>query len=184
MKIRPESGCFNADGVGLIEVLPSELQVLADYSRLLWRSAYEPDLLSAEVSPLLWARSYSQPALEAARAAGEKTLWVLKDNERVGFVAYRLDTESHFMWLSKLYLHSDYWGRGLGAWVLQRVTDVALCARVQRIHLYVFRRNTRAVEAYQRAGFQLERAELTDLGGGVVYDDYVMVKEIQTKDPA
>ena len=95
---------------------------------------------------------------------------------RAGFVAYRWNPESQVLWLSKLYLHPDYWGRGLGAWVLQSVTNAALRARALRIDLYVFRRNVRAVEAYRRAGFRVDREELTDLGGGVVYDDFVMVK--------
>jgi RimJ/RimL family protein N-acetyltransferase len=64
--------------------------------------------------------------------------------------------------------------------VLQSVTRAALDVGAACIELYVFRRNVRAIQAYQRAGFKVAREELTDLGGGVVYDDFVMAKEIKS----
>jgi ribosomal protein S18 acetylase RimI-like enzyme len=174
-------GSFDAAGAGLVEVIASEFSALADYSRLLWRAAYEPHLFPPDVSERLWSRSYSRPALDAAHASGEKTFWVMMEGHRAGFVAYRLERASHQMRLSKIYLHPDYWGRGLGGWVLQSMTDVGLRSGVRYIDLYVFRRNTRAVRAYQRAGFRIAREELTDLGEGVIYDDFVMVKEISSR---
>ena len=181
VKIRPETESFDLAGAGLVEVMTSDFPALAEYSRLLWRAAYEPHLFSSEVSELLWARSYSRPALEAAYARGEKTFWVMLDGDRAGFMAYRLESACRRMRLSKIYLHPDYWGRGLGGWVLESVTNAALDAGAQCIDLYVFRRNTRAIQAYRRAGFRVVREEFTDLGGGVVYDDFIMAKEIESQ---
>ena len=180
MKIRLKKDSPDSCGARLVEVMPSDFSVLAEYSRILWRAAYEPDLFSADISELLWARSYSMAALEAAYAVGEKTFWVMVNGQRAGFVAYRNEKAGPRMRLSKLYLHPSFWGQGLGAWVLQSVTRAALDVGAACIELYVFRRNVRAIQAYQRAGFKVAREELTDLGGGVVYDDFVMAKEIES----
>lgn len=181
VKIRPKMSAFDPVGAELVEVIVPEFPALAEYSRLLWLAAYEPCLFSSDVSERLWARSYSRSALNAAHACGEKMFWIMMDSNRAGFVAYRLESDARQMRLSKIYLHPDYWGRGLGGWVLQSMTDVGLSAGVRTIDLYVFRRNTRAIRAYERAGFSVVREEITDLGEGVIYDDFVMVKELTSQ---
>ncbi len=54
-----------------------------------------------------------------------------------------------------------------------------LCREVgaRTIWLTVNRRNERAIGAYRRAGFREVRAQVTDIGGGYVMDDYVMELE-------
>lgn len=54
------------------------------------------------------------------------------------------------------------------------------CARevgARTIWLTVNRRNERAIGAYRRAGFREVRAQVTDIGGGYVMDDYIMELE-------
>lgn len=178
MTIRPDTESPDFLRGRLIEVSASELPDLADYSWQLWRAAYEPHLFTSEASRLLWSRSYSIEGLEFAMSAGEKIFWVTMGGKRAGFVAYRLNGVNRLMRLSKLYLHPDYWGRGLGGWVLRSVSAAAIGAGAEGMDLFVFRQNLRAIKAYQRAGFSVAREELTDLGGGVIYDDLVMVKEL------
>ena len=48
---------------------------------------------------------------------------------------------------------------------------------LKAIWLTVNRRNERAIGAYRRAGFREVRAQVTDIGGGYVMDDYVMELE-------
>ena len=49
--------------------------------------------------------------------------------------------------------------------------------RRRTIWLTVNRRNERAIGAYRRTGFREVRAQVTDIGGGYVMDDYVMELE-------
>lgn len=179
MKIRPDLKLLDSVGCNLVAVSLSEFPELADYSWVLWKAAYEPHLLASAPSRLMWARSYSQAALEAAFTGGEKTFWIMTDGVRAGFVAYRMETTRRQMRLSKLYLHPDYWGLGLGGRVLEWLSEAAINVGAQCIDLYVFRQNLRAIQAYQRAGFHVAREEITDLGGGVIYDDLVMIKRTQ-----
>ena len=50
-------------------------------------------------------------------------------------------------------------------------------AGARTIWLTVNRRNERAIGAYRRAGFREVRAQVTDIGGGYVMDDYIMELE-------
>lgn len=147
---------------------------LSVYSRLLWRLAYEPDLLSESKAQLLWNRGYATDALHRAKTAGESFFWIEQAGQRAGFLAHRYHAERKLFQLTRLYLHPDYWGRGIGACCLSEVIRRGQEIQANRIEIYVLRTNERAIRAYQRAGFRLDREELTDFGGGVIYDDFVM----------
>jgi ribosomal protein S18 acetylase RimI-like enzyme len=62
--------------------------------------------------------------------------------------------EPEYLWLVKLYLLSDYRGKGLGSALL---THVMQQARVQgkRVRLRVLRVNTGAMRLYERHGFEV-----------------------------
>ena len=151
---------------------------LSIYSRLLWRLAYEPDLLSESKAQLLWNRGYATEALHRAEAVGESFFWIEQAGQQVGFLAHRYHAERKLFQLTRLYLHPDYWGRGIGACCLSEVIRRGQEIQANRIEIYVLRTNERAIRAYLRAGFHLDREELTDFGGGVIYDDSVMALDL------
>jgi diamine N-acetyltransferase len=163
------------DHAVLEDVQEGELQILESFSWLLWQHAYEPQLLAEVESRLLWERSYSLAALKKAISEGERLQWIRLGEARAGFVSLRWASDPKVVRLSKLYLHPNYWGQGLGASTLDAVKATARESGATRLELYVFRKNDRAVKAYERAGFRIERAEFCDLGGGVAYDDYLMI---------
>ena len=162
----------------LVEIESSERSHLESYSECLWQYAYPPSLLDESVSKRLWIRSYSLAALTESAEKGERFYWIHQDRARAGFLSFRFDHESRVLYLSKLYLHPDYWGKGLGHDVLLSVSEIAQDQGADRIQLFVFRKNTRAVRAYLRAGFRVQRAEITEVEKGLVYDDYVMVLDL------
>ena len=61
----------------------------------------------------------------------------------------------------------------------QFLSKVGLCREVgaRTSWLTGYRRNERAIGAYRRTGFREVRAQVTDIGGGYVMDDYVMELE-------
>lgn len=158
----------------LEDLRDGELQDFVRFSWLLWQLAYEPHLLGEIESRLLWERSYSLAALNKAISEGERIQWIRSGNAKAGFTSLRWAPDPKVVRLSKLYLHPSYWGQGLGASTLDALKTIARESGAIRLELYVFRKNDRAINAYQRAGFRVERAEYCDLGGGVAYDDYFM----------
>lgn len=82
------------------------------------------------------------------------------------------------LFLSKVYLLHEARGQGRFRQMLGIPgADCAARSGARTIWLTVNRRNERAIGAYRRAGFREVRAQVTDIGGGYVMDDYVMELE-------
>lgn len=158
----------------LTAAAPSDADALSAMALDIWLRHYYPDILSREAIDHLWRRGYDPDALRREFAAGGVLSWIEAGDNRVGFVGYRPDPHQKRIWLTKLYVLPEFHGRGLGAFALREVVAAARELGAEEICLYVFRRNEKAIRAYRRAGFTIAREELSDAGGGFVYDDYVM----------
>lgn len=98
--------------------------------------------------------------------------------ESVGFISYSFDVASQGVKLSKLYLLPEWHGHGIGNHMLQHVQARAAQLGASEIQLQVNKQNRRAIRAYQRAGFSVCEAVVTDIGGGFVMDDFIMALRI------
>jgi len=58
--------------------------------------------------------------------------------------------------------------------MLQHVRASSAELGASEIRLQVNKQNTRAIRAYERAGFSLLEAVVADIGGGFVMDDFIM----------
>ena len=66
----------------------------------------------------------------------------------IGLAGYRID------WLDGLYVAPDYWGRGIGLALHDRVLDEVDAAGSARCHLWVLEENHRARRFYERLGWR------------------------------
>jgi GNAT superfamily N-acetyltransferase len=166
----------------LIDVPQLELMDFSEYSWCLWQKAYPTAELDAERSRLMWERAYQVDALQSGMERGERFFWIESDSERLGILSVCFQASGAVFYLTKLYLHPDFWGQGLGQRVLAIVEGMAQQEGARRIELYVFRFNLRAIGAYLRAGYRIDRPELTRISHRLVYDDYVMVRDLDLSD--
>ena len=81
------------------------------------------------------------------------------------------------LFLSKVYLLHEVRGQGRFRQMLEYLRGLCREVGARTIWLTVNRRNERAIGAYRRTGFREVRAQVTDIGGGYVMDDYVMELE-------
>ena len=88
--------------------------------------------------------------------AGRTTVAVV-DGAVVGFIS--VSTAEDCSWITQLYLHPDWIGRGIGT----RLLEGALRALPPPIRLYTFQENQRARAFYERRGF--EAVKFTDGSG-------------------
>ena len=77
-----------------------------------------------------------------------------------------------------LYLLPEQQGLGLGQQLLDRVHTLAAQRGVSQVWLQVNKRNARAIRAYERAGYVVERSAVFDIGGGFVMDDFILTRAI------
>jgi len=99
--------------------------------------------------------------------------------EPVGFISYSFDAADFRVKLSKLYLLPQWHGCGTGRHMLQHLQARATQLGAREVRLQVNKQNTRAIRAYQRAGFSVLEAVVTDIGGGFVMDDFIMVLQVR-----
>jgi ribosomal protein S18 acetylase RimI-like enzyme len=96
-----------------------------------------------------------------------------------GFAAHGPTEQRQVFKLHKIYLHPQWQGRGLGSLLLRHCEREAGKAGAERLVLTVNKRNAKALAVYQRNGFVITEAVVTDIGGGFVMDDYVLAKELR-----
>jgi RimJ/RimL family protein N-acetyltransferase len=66
--------------------------------------------------------------------------------------------------------------------MLCRVLAAARTGAAREIELRVNRGNSRAVRAYERAGFRVAESVCQDIGAGFVMDDFVMRRPVTASD--
>lgn len=154
----------------------ADIPALCALARVVWTATY-PGLISQQQIEYMLADRYS-PARLSLQIDNPKHAWrlVYWDDDLVGFAHARLEAES--CKLDKLYVHPDCQRRGIGRTLLDDIKLFAQTHHVTRLNLQVNRGNTAAIAAYQRYGFTICDAQVFDIGGGFVMDDYVMAMPI------
>lgn len=138
--------------------------------------AYFPDIISPAQIDYMLDKYYSPPALTEKRNAGEIFSVIRKDDEDCGYLSYALN-EKNFR-ICKLFLTEPCRGQGLAEIMLAWLVDEAWQHQTVSMDLNVNVRNTRAIRAYQKAGFETVGHETIDIGGGFVMNDYRMLKTL------
>ena len=145
-----------------------------------WPPTYNGIIPAAQI-PYMIERMYSPEAIRAAAAAGTPYYLVLADGADAGVCSIDLRPAADgAAELHKIYLLPEWWGRGVGAWLLAELCRRAKEAGATCVWLRVNKRNVRAQKAYRAAGFANVRALCTDIGGGFVMDDFVFERRLGT----
>jgi GNAT superfamily N-acetyltransferase len=153
------------------------LTAIAALASVVW-SAYYPGILTHAQIDYMLAWMYSLETMRGEiRSKGIRYDRLLAGEELVGFASYGPADEPGVFKLHKLYLHPAWHGRGLGSLLLNRCEREARSLGARQLIQNVNKRNTKAIRAYERNGFQVLDSVVADIGGGFVMDDYVMGKE-------
>lgn len=122
----------------------------------------------------------SVPAItRQIREGGYEYYFVLDGADRAGYFALAPDTdEDRWLQLSKLYVKHPFRGRGIGREVVAWIEEECVRRNIQQLWLTVNKDNAGPIAFYERVGFAIVDAMVTDIGGGFVMDDYRMVKRI------
>ena len=155
------------------QVKIGEEQAIKELSALaseIVKEHYDP-ILGAEQNDYMIEKFQSVSALQAQLAQGYQYYFVcLKPDRQIGFMGmYQRGSE---WYISKLYLHKDFRGRGYAREMLDFAISLAKKAGTERITLNVNKYNN-AVAIYEKLGFERIRDEVNDIGHGYVMDDYV-----------
>ena len=163
----------------IVPATAANLPALAELAGVIWRACYPGIISSAQIEFML-ARMYAPETLLEEMLSREIRFYRLLAAERfTGFASIGPTDAADVMKLHKLYLLPELHGRGLGSLLLEHCQTEARRLGARRLILAVNKRNTRALAAYQRNGFAVIESVVTEIGGGFVMDDFIMVKNLQ-----
>jgi ribosomal protein S18 acetylase RimI-like enzyme len=146
------------------------IRALADR---IWHACY-PGIIPVEQIRYMLGWMYAPHKLAEELRHGVHYELALLDEVAVGYLGYELQVGGTVLHLNKLYLAPELHGQGLGQAMLDRVLAAARAASAVTVELRVNKANTRALRAYERAGFVITGSQCQDIGGGYAMDDYVM----------
>ena len=121
---------------------------------------------------LYWINLY-QSITSIKKSIGEGEIYYLlkENNKNIGYFSYKLAKKELF--ISKLYLKSEYRQKGYGKSMLLYIFKIAKSNNSEKIILKTMRKNP-TVEFYKNFNFEIEKSVETDLGNGHILEDYVL----------
>jgi len=151
-----------------------ELEIVRDLALQIWPKVYRrmisPDHIDEMVSAL-----FDLDTLEEDMVERGHVYWVMRVGHRdVGFIAAHL--EGARVWITKLYVLSDYRGFGLGKGLIRAAQDYF--APAQHLSVCVHKDQETAVDFCLRSGFAIDR-EIPFMLGSYGFTDYVMHKDLR-----
>jgi ribosomal protein S18 acetylase RimI-like enzyme len=160
MKIRP-----------LAKEYLSKVQSIAHRT---WPTTFA-NILSAEQIDYMLNWMYSLEMLESQLEKGHTFLLAEEEGKELGFAGLELNySEGPKAKLHKIYLLPEAQGKGAGKALILEVAERARKSGQKSLLLNVNKYNQKAIEFYNRIGFQEIYKEVIDIGNGYMMDDVVM----------
>ena len=165
-----------------------DLAIIERLARLTWPDTFR-GILSTDQLEYMLDRMYRPEALAEQCAMGH-VFHLLLATERssagsyagqgtryrpVGYVSHELDYLPFTTKIHKLYVLPGAQGRGYGRMVVEKVRNIADRAGQTKLRLDVNYQN-KAVDFYERLGFNKVARHDTDIGNGYLMEDWQMEK--------
>ena len=149
------------------------IEELAD---VIWRKHYIPINGIGQVEYMLKKYQSAEAISNQVENEGFEYFVLTYDKVPVGYISIRKEDDKLF--LSKIYVLSEYRGKKLGKTAMQFIEDKAKVYGLKTIILTVNKNNTNSIKAYKKLGFANVKAIVKDIGEGYVMDDYLMHKSL------
>lgn len=149
---------------------------ISELAHIIWREHYSAILSPQQIEYML-EKFQTPEAMQKAAADGYGYYIIKRLGVPIGYIGLKLNEPQGKLFLSKLYILSDYRGNGYARDALMQLEDMCRKNRLCAIWLTVNKYNP-SYEAYKKMGFNTIKEAVTDIGGGFVMDDYIMEKEV------
>lgn len=150
-----------------------QIETLAD---TIWREHYIPITGLGQVEHMLKKYQSTEAISKQVEEEGFEYFVLIYNGTTVGYISIRKEKE--WLFLSKIYVLSDYRGNKIGAKAMQFIEEKAKSYHLQTIMLTVNKNNTNSIKAYEKLGFINVGPVVKDIGNGFIMDDYLMTKKM------
>src|SRR5215469_496937 len=153
----------------------NDIPLIRELCFKVWPQTYAP-ILSQEQIDYMLGNMYSKNSLQQQMNNGSQFIFVLEDEEPVGFAAYFEKSPSVFK-LDKIYVLPSQQGKGTGRFVIDQIIHEIKQKGAAALQLQVNRYN-KARNFYEKLGFVVIEEKDFDIGSGFFMNDYVMEKKL------
>lgn len=144
----------------------------------IWPVCYRGIITDEQIRYML-GTMYAPETIRQDTAAGAPFFLVETAEKPIGLISYDTEPDARgVIVLHKIYLLPDWWGKGVGQGLMRQAFAAAKAAGATAVELNVNQNNARAIQAYRRAGFAVDRTVVEDIGEGFSKIDYIMRKEL------
>ena len=158
--------------IDFLEVKQNDIKELARLTSEIWHE-YWTCILSPEQIEYMVEKFQSEAAIINQINNEHYTyFYILFNNEKSGYIG--LSKKEDCLFLSKLYIKSNFRHKGIGTFAFNFIKQFALNNSYNTIKLTVNKYNKNTISAYKKWGFKTVDSVVTDIGSGFVMDDYIM----------
>ena len=173
-------GVGKADGLYKTEFIKlkddnTDIERMSRMATEILRDYYDP-IIGKEQNDYMLALFQSPEGIKDQLSHGYRYYFVTIDDTPVGFTAFYPRTDG-VMYLSKIYLRKEHRGKGYARGIIDFIAAEAKKENLSAIELNVNKHNP-STGPYESLGFNRNRSEKNDIGGGFYMDDYVYRLEI------
>lgn len=148
-----------------------DISLIQELTYKIWPETYGTILSGAQIAYML-DMMYNADTLKKQMNDGQRFILCYDDGQPVGFAAFGEKSEG--IWhLHKIYILPGQQGKGIGRFMISRITEEIKPAGAHALQLNVNRYNT-AKHFYEKTGFTVLREEDIDIGSGYFMNDYIM----------
>ena len=158
-----------------------DAEIVASLARRIWAEAYSAIISQAQIEHMLNQR-FERSVLAHELGGTRSRYWLAKcGQDAVGYASLQLERDVRGFKIQQLYVCQSVQRSGLGRALLKTMISEIVARGGRKAWLTVNRKNARAIEFYERNGFDNAGKMITDIGGGFVMDDFVMEKNLVEK---
>lgn len=151
----------------------NDIQLIRELAEKSWNSAYS-QILSREQIEYMLSTMYSSEEISTQIKNPDYQYFLIFDESiLVGFIGFQFHYEESTTKLHRLYLLSEYKGKGIGKKAMNFLKEKVAETSDSRIILNV-NKNNPAKKIYESQGFTIYDEGIFDIGNGFVMDDFLM----------
>lgn len=153
-----------------------ELQRLIRIAEEVWPETYKQILSGRQISYMM-EMMYAPEVLAEELAKGYSFVLCTVDGKDAGYLSFSpCPEEAGTAKLHKVYLQHFCHGKGIGQKMLSYACSCCKAKGFTSVILTVNKKNQKAMKAYLKHGFTVEKSVCCDIGENFVMDDFVMRK--------
>ncbi len=158
------------EGLKIYQARPEDAEIIRDFAEYTFRHTYQ-EKNTPENMEAYCLHAFSVALFQSELSNHEIGYYIAKlDESLIGFIKTLPSappeslTFSNPLQLSRIYVHPDYKGQGIGTLLLATAVSIALDNRHDLLWLGVWQENESAIEFYKKMGFSIMGTDTFLLG--------------------